>query len=135
MELKDLIGKHVLTGVDCYNEDIQSEYGSSTYHGQHISFVLDGLTYTAMEDDNDGYRSAMRDLKVSTHEMKNTFAPEEVVGKIRTKGEYNSTDDVLELISAKTGKIVLEIGTENVDDYYPGFVSNFRPENLSANAK
>lgn len=132
MELNDLVGKRVLTGVDCYNEEVQRSWGN--YHGEHISFVLDGVTYTAIEDEEDGYRSSMRDIGVSAYVVKNTIPAEEVVGRMRTEGRYHGTDDVLELISTTTGKVVLEVGTENCDDYYPSFVASWSPENLSCNA-
>jgi hypothetical protein len=32
------------------------------------------------------------------------------------------------------GQVVLEVGTENVYDYYPGFVSSFHPERMAHNA-
>jgi hypothetical protein len=34
-----------------------------------------------------------------------------------------------------TNKLVLEVGTENIDDYYPGFVGRFHPENMAVNCK
>lgn len=33
------------------------------------------------------------------------------------------------------GQIVLTLGTENTDDYYPSFVCDWQPENLADNAK
>ena len=39
----------------------------------------------------------------------------------------------LELLDCKTGKTVLEVGTENTDDYYPCFVANWSPENMACN--
>lgn len=134
VELSALVGKHMLSGVDRLSADLPSQWsGEGTYHGETISFTLDGVTYTAREDDSDGYRSSMRDLLVTTAPLQNTFAPEEVVGKIRTQGSYGQTDDVLELISTATGKTVLEVGTDNADDYYPSFVAVWSPENLKAN--
>lgn len=134
MELQDLVGKHVLTAVsrvETVELPPQYEY-SEPYHGETFSFVLDGVTYTAREDESDGYRSSMRDIVASDTPLSNTFPPEEVVGRIRTEGEYGQ-DDVLELVSVATGEVVLEVGTENVDDYYPAFVAGWWPERLSCN--
>ena len=56
----NLVGRHVLTGVD---QGIIEIYGEE---GNWVSFTLDGVTYTATEDPDDGYRSyLMDDLAVS----------------------------------------------------------------------
>jgi hypothetical protein len=134
IKLESLAGEHELTGVDYIaSEELKSNYEwSGPYNGQVIRFVLDGKTYTAREDDNDGYRSAMEDL-VEGGVCKNQFAPQRVLCSIRTEGEYGSKDDVLEMRDIATGKLVLEVGTDNTDDYYPSFVANFKPENMACN--
>lgn len=132
MELKDLVGMRMLDAVDMRQAAV-TNWGGERAMANAIAFRLDGIAYVAMEDDNDGYRSAMREITVTTEPMKNVFAPLAVVGRHRTKGSYSGTDDVLELIDAKTGQVVLEVGTENVDDYYPGFVYSFHPERMAHN--
>ena len=49
------------------------------------------------------------------------------------KADGKSENDVLELLDCKTGKTVLEVGTENTGDYYPCFVANWSPENMACN--
>jgi hypothetical protein len=44
--------------------------------------------------------------------------------------EEVSNNDILHLRSAKTGKLILSVGTSNTDDYYPSFVSDFVPETM-----
>ncbi len=34
----------------------------------------------------------------------------------------------------RVANVVLEVGTDNSDDYYPSFVANFQPENMATNA-
>jgi len=126
MELKDLIGKHVLSGVDMSNKSI-GMYEDDFEDCQVIDFVLDGKTYTAIEDPEDGYRSCMSEIKESEELVSNTFVGQEVVAKMRD-------NDVLELIDINTGKTVLAVGTGNTDDYYPYFVAEFTPENMSVNS-
>lgn len=132
MELESLLGKHTLTGVDEYNETIKS-FGVEE-DANFIAFALDGKTYIAAEDPEDGYRSHMKDLVcIETDQIiKNKFDAVEVIGKMKGPGEY-AANDILELIDTKTGKIILEIGTENTDDYYPYFVGKFYPENMIIN--
>jgi len=108
-----------------------------------MRFRLDGKCFIAAEDPDDGYRSAMRDLVISYDaKMKNVFEPLRVLGRHRTKspidleGEYDlgGKDDVLELVDVVTGKIVIEVGTTEVEDYYPGYVASFHPEAMAHNA-
>ena len=133
MELKDLIGKHILTGVDLYNKDIKEEYGSGFESCNCISFVLDDITYTAIEDPEDGYRSCMREIKVSKYKVKNIFPEVEVLVRDMGDEKYHTHNDALEFIDIKNGKVILTVGTENTDDYYPYFTSEFVPENMSLN--
>jgi hypothetical protein len=133
MELQDLVGERVLTGVDFGTLPADRE-GGRWEDASSITFVLDGHAYCAIEDPSDGYRSCMQSLdEVPVESVKNVFAPCRVLGRYRTKGTYGSTDDVLELIDLVTAKVVLEVGTDNSDDYYPSFVSNFSPEHMAIN--
>lgn len=133
---ESLVGEHELSGVDYIaSEELRPAYdydGASGYHGQVIRFVLDGKVYTAREDDNDGYRSSMRDL-TEGGEIKNTFPPVRVLCSLRTEGKYGGKDDTLVMRDMVTGKEVLEVGTDNTDDYYPSFVAHFQPENMACN--
>lgn len=127
MELKDLVGEHILDAVDFCEEQVKNYYGDGFDNCSVIRFRLDGNVYIASEDPDDGYRSSMRDLVVGYFEMKNIFPPIKVVGVHRKKGDRREVDDILELIVLETGKVVIEVGTENLDDYYPSFVANFDP--------
>lgn len=134
-ELTDLIGRRRLDAVDFDSEKVKELYGDEYEDASVCRFRLDGVVYVTIEDPSDGYRSSMRDLVVANDSnMKNVFPAVDVIGKHRTGGEYGRVDDVLELVDALTGKVVLEVGTDNVDDYYPGFVASFHPENMATNA-
>lgn len=128
-ELADLVGTHVLDAVDFSQEHV----GSAGYieDAESMRFRLDGVVYVAVEDPNDGYRSCLDKIFVGEGPMHNEFQPHKVVCNMRdTHGE-----DILDIVDATTGKIVISVGTDGTDDYYPGFVSIFNPENLAANAK
>jgi len=131
MELSDLVGLHELSGVDFATETLL-QYGTHYEDCQLVNFVLDGKTYTAVEDPNDGYRSSMAEIKVTDFKVANTFEPVQVVGMMRV-GRFQGDYDVLDLVDVKTGKIVLSVGTDHTDDYYPTFVSDWQPENLVLN--
>lgn len=125
--LTSLVGEHVLTGVEFGTRPPDREayrYDDSAT----ISFVLDGITYTAAEDPSDGYRSSMERLFVGGG-VANVFPPCRVVCSIRERGEY-----VLEMRDVTTGKIVVEVGTSNTDDYYPCYEARFDPTAMAVNA-
>ena len=127
-ELSDLVGEHILTGVDRLNKQIE-RYGSLEYSAV-LNFTLDGVTYSVVEDPDDGYRSSARDLVVSDTPTSNTFQGVRVLGIMRTPRREH---DILDLYDIANGKLVLSAGTENTDDYYPCFVAEWTPENLSVN--
>lgn len=116
MELNDLIGEHLLTGVD--------------FDGNTINFVLDNETYSATEDPIDGYRSCLEEIKKSEAIVKNTFEPCKVKGDMRSSG-----CEIIDFADTVTQKIVLSIGTDTTDDCYPFYVVSFTPENMSSNVK
>jgi hypothetical protein len=119
MKLKDLIGEKMFSGIDFENSKIKTFEDC-----QCVNFVLDGKVYTAVEDPDDGYRSAMKEIKEGVTQVKNIFAPVKVLARMKT-------DDILELINMANGKTVFKVGTENYDNDYPCWRASFTPENLS----
>lgn len=119
-QLEDLLGGHKLSGVD-----FSQDKDAAAMH-----FVLDGKTYSAVEDPDDGYRSMLGTLIESQLPVKNKFPACNVVGTWKADG-----DELVVLLDCKTGKPVLEVGTDYSDDYYPCFIANFVPENMAINQK
>lgn len=136
MELNGLAGKHSLDAVDFSTEQVPAYEGADYFEDSQVCrFRLNGTVYVAMEDPSDGYRSSMRNLHTdAAAKMVNVFPSVEVVGRHRELGRYGDQDDILELIDVTTGKVVLEVGTVSVDDYYPSFVASFHPENMASNS-
>jgi hypothetical protein len=137
VDFLSLVGEHWLSGCD--EETLSFETGYSwrpVEDANCINFILDGKTYTAKEDPNDGYRSMMDDLFVSDYQVKNTFHPVKVVVSHVTDNSDKWSHiecDILRFTDCVNGKVVLEVGTDNTDDYYPSFVASFSPENMSIN--
>ena len=129
--LESLVGMHTLDAVDMSTEKVK-KWGEYFENASVIRFRLDGKVYTAVEDPSDGYRSSMDKIFVSDDEIANSFPPCKVLARMKGRTEY-SNNETLECIDCITGKIVLEVGTDNYDDYYPSFVSNFHPENMAVN--
>ena len=137
MELADLVGEHILDAVDFSNEQLKREYSDEFETAQVMRFRLDGIVYAVVEDPDDGYRSSMQEIIVDeSATMVNVFPPIKIVGRYRTEtGDKCNRADILELIDVKTGKTVLEAGTDASDDYYPSYVASFHPEAMAVNAK
>ena len=123
--LESLVGVHWLSGVDRENGGVVA-HGEKYQHCDSISFELDGVVYTAVEDPDDGYRSSMERLFVDDRPIENKFKRHKVLGRLNS--------EIIEFIDAKTGKVVLEVGTDSNDTYYPCWVASWNPENLSANS-
>jgi hypothetical protein len=137
LELKDFDGKQMnLSGVgfgqESYDPDRWGEVGST------MTFILDGTAYRATEDPNDGYRSSMSELAIVPAESSGCvlFGYNILVKcqhRSRPDNESERTDDILELIDVSNDKVVLEVGTADTGDYYPSYVANWNPQNLSIN--
>jgi hypothetical protein len=131
VELDSLVGEHVLDAVDISTQSIK-QYGSRFENCEVIRFRLNGVAYTAIENPDDGYRSSMDSLYVSDEPMQNVFPPVRVLAKKKENERY-SINDTLQLVDVVTGLVVMEVGTDNTDDYYPYFVSYFAPQNMVTN--
>ncbi len=93
-------------------------------------------TFEAMEDENDGYRSSLdclRDVTAPDELAKLVFSAvpmAQATGRKATKqpGGYGDTeDDIVELVDTD-GHAWLSVGTDNIGDYYPGFVFTWNPK-------
>lgn len=135
VELKSIVGLKVLDAVDFTNERVK-RWTEEWEDCSACRFRLDGKVYLAIEDPSDGYRSHLASLAQFTDEMpmENVFPPVKVLARQRPAGRYGREADILELIDIQTGGVVLEVGTDNTDDYYPSYVASFSPENMSTNA-
>lgn len=117
-----------LDAVDFETDDIEDQSACA------IRFRLDGVVYIAVEDPDDGYRSHLSEILIGD-KITNKFKKCHVRGKWIDKNEYGENCDIIQFIDDLTNKVVLEIGTDNTDDYYPYFVAKFNPENMSINKK
>lgn len=129
VEIRSLVGKHLLSGVDESRLNIK-QWDGDFEDCQCINFVLDGKTYSAIEDPSDGWRSSMDRLIESNEIVSNMFVPIEVLCVYRDK-QHSTACDIIEFYDIKNGKKILEVGTDNSDDYYPSFVASWIPENIS----
>lgn len=128
VQLESLVGLHTLDALDFDSEPINT-WSDHFKDASIMRFRLDGIAYTAVEDPDDGYRSAMDRLYVSDAPMKNTFPPVRVMCSMKAN-DRNQHNDTLQFLNAATGAVIAEVGTDNTGDYYPWFVAYFNPEAL-----
>ena len=130
MELKDLLGKHVLSG--CQDGKIETKKEWECDCASTMDFILDGKTISVVEDPDNGYRSSLGEILENREGLviTNTFPPVDVIGIAK-----GNDDDIVDFYDCITGKVILSVGTADTDDYYPYFVAKFTPENMCHNMK
>lgn len=135
-ELSDLVGERVLQ-IAPFN--LRHPVPGSDANG--VIFTLDSTTYLVFEDESDGYRSRLGvilSFEGDAYQLGGgSFYPEYICEPVLCShsicGEYGVENDILEIRSKATGVLLFRVGTTNVDDYYPSFVSEWNPAGLSAN--
>lgn len=127
MELKDLVGEKVLTGVELsviYNNGEESNV---------IYIVLDDVCYMIQEDLDDGYRSFMSDIEIFNEDtpIRNKFPPISVICSMDPSSK--NCNNILLITDKITEDVVVRVGTDHFDEYYPYAVLHYCPENMIYN--
>ncbi len=130
MELKDICGKRILQGID-RKDYKRTEYGEEIT-SDAVWFRLDNVTYLAAEDPDDGYRSMCEEIVIVDEIPRFKIPDVPVFCEMKPNGRFED-NEILVIRDANNGKVVLEIGTDYLDIYYPAFVCEYHPENLSCN--
>lgn len=137
MKLSELVGTHVMTGVETGTVQIKDWRDKFFENCNYVKFKLDGVTYMAVEDPDDGYRSCCRDLEIVDERCRISLPQILVECKMRGNSYYgfNSKEinDILEFYDAGNNQMFMAVGTGNTEDYYPYFVFEYKPELLSCN--
>lgn len=125
-------GKHFLSGVSMvsFNDKMTDEYLDG------ILLTIDGINYIAYTDPNDGWRS-YGCFEETTMKQKFTF-PKQVINVEVTKENYadesgwNINREFMTFTN-DNGDIILKIGTDYTDTWYPMAISEYYPQNLPIN--
>lgn len=136
MKLSELVGIHVMTGVEIgtvQREGWWDEFKDCNY----VKFRLDGVTYMAVEDPDDGYRSCCRELEIVNERYRTSLPDILVECKMRDNSHDgiwgDEVNDILEFYDAGNNQMFMAVGTGNTNDYYPYFVFEYVPEVLHCN--
>ncbi len=100
---------------------------------------LGGVVVFAFEDPSDGYRSCCTSILVARGSLYEFGCDPEyirspVVITRWLRDEYGRECDGIELVDAKSGKVVLRLGTQYVKEHYPSYTCEWMPQNLASNA-
>ncbi|MDE7398956.1 MAG: hypothetical protein K2N06_05445 [Oscillospiraceae bacterium] len=120
--LESLCGEHTFSGCELIEED-----GCGV-----CLFTLDNITYKAIEDPDDGYRSFCNDIQISEQKPNCTFPGIRVLYHMMEDDNWGC-NNVLVIRDILNGKIILEVGTKNTGDYYPYCHFHYTPENMACN--
>lgn len=128
IHLKNLCGIHKLQGFERSKRKSVGPFGIEEWR-ETIKFMLDGITFEAIEDPDDGYRSYCDNIIISDEKPKYTFPDYEVLCKM--KPDTNEDEhEVLMGVDPCTGLVIFEIGTLYINDYYPCCHFEYHPENM-----
>lgn len=125
-------GMVYLSGIDKYSKE--TEYG---HFEEGVLVTINDKNYLFLCDPEDGYRSygCIRETK---QKPKFTFPPQKLTAKnihiVTDEEGYTIEQDFLLLTNDKH-QIVLKIGTDYTDDYYPQAIWEYHPEFLPINQK
>ena len=127
MELHYLAGQHWLDAVDLITGVGEEPNG--------IRFRIDGRIYTAYENPDDGYRSSMREIfQEHNVDMHNVFESVRALATMEVAEESDDREsEILVFKDFYNGKTILRVGTCHSDSYYPSFVCEWTPEDMSVN--
>lgn len=90
------------------------------------SFKLDDKIWEAVEDEDDGYRSYLGSIEMrDTQGMIFALMP---IARVRLEHWEDCHEDVYVLRDVLDDHIWLRFGTNEMDDYYPYFVFDYKPK-------
>lgn len=88
------------------------------------TFKLGDVVFEAIEDPDDGYRSYLETISITT----NGIFQKQPLAYVQIVRNLDDHDDGYSLYSPETGHTWLWVGTEDIDDYYPSFIFNYTPD-------
>lgn len=125
-------GKHMLSGVGLTT--LHDEWDDSIVEG--IVLEIDNKSYVTYTDPDDGYRS-YGTFYETTELPQTTFPPQPVIAENVHVEEQDDDGwptvyDMLILYNEQKD-VILKVGTDHSDTYYPFAIFQWHPENLSVN--
>lgn len=88
-------------------------------------FKLGNQVFEAIEDEDNGYRSYLQSVEVA---QGNIVFPQHKLARVRVEEFCDGYFDGYRLVGVTDGHEWLRFGTDNIDDYYPGFIFYYQPK-------
>ena len=110
-------GKHEFSGIEPYTRP--SDYWSEC-EGYYV--IIDNTVYAFEIDPDDGYRSYGNlyiPENISVNDIKNRFLAQDVIITQHHREHTDGNKHFYSITDAVTGKVILEIGTDYTESYYP----------------
>lgn len=118
VSMSALVGPHV---VDARAEWIEGN------DSRHNVVRIDGDWYEFREDPDDGYRSSCDMIRLDKLDAPAGSTIEFPPMMLEFRESPSSSEDVIRAVDERTGLVVLEAGTDQIDDYYPSYVFRWDP--------
>lgn len=128
MKLSDLVGEHILSGIETGGREVQA--CGETVTASCVKFTLDGMTYLALEDPDDGYRSYLRELVIVDEACRIKLPNVQVRCEMWHRCDE---DEILVFTDVLNGERFLAVGTDYRDGWYPECIMEYRPEKMYCN--
>ena len=124
-------GKHEFSGIDPYTRP-------GDYWGERIGYyiIIDNIVYAFEHDPDDGYRSYGNlyiPENISVNNIKNRFPAQDVIITQHHREHTDGSKHFYSIVDVITGKVILEIGTDYTDSFYPMAICHYYPENMAIN--
>lgn len=129
VDLASLVGIHVI--------DARAQTDGA---GRAVYYRIDGIIHAFIEDPDDDYRSSLREVMRWDHgdvsRFDTPFAVFEpivcnLILRERSADPYTDGCYIIAAINERTGLVMFEVGTDNIHDWYPSFVSYWHPDGSS----
>lgn len=141
-----------LQAADFEGAEFEAAFVSFSPNANALSFCVDNVTFTLMEDPDDGYRSALGAIiRREGNHCKNQFPPVplglrfvsstgpgcapiegDLIAASREANLFELFDEGAQTDEERSAEVALCAGTDYTDDYYPCCVTYFSPESLTA---
>ena len=89
------------------------------YNNKMNQFQLGSVVFEVIEDESDGYRSSMEEVKIIQTEAERR--PGDFLANVIIEKVFENDFDGYHLIGKEDSHIWLTFGTDNCDDYYSSF--------------
>ena len=109
------------------NQEFSTITEADFYGVDNVFFKLGDTVYEAVEDESDGYRSCLDEIRIAS-DAEGLIFFRNPLARVRVEDRGTDSQEGWLLRDVVDSHIWLEIGTDNNDDYYPYFIFRYYPK-------